>query len=91
MMYNVLIAGPSFLIFLICLWVIYCNYRTYYEKKKILDSLEPFCGKPEFRHLLELSRYDVSYYNHLYARVFFRNWKKLYSEEVKQAMPEAFR
>jgi hypothetical protein len=56
-----------------CIWILICNKITHYEVNNIL----PEVGDPNFWEKLEICK-EVSYEQHLWYRLTFRNPMKLY-------------
>jgi hypothetical protein len=49
------------------------------------------CSDNKDSHYRLFNMYSsVSYDDHFYALMFFRDWRKLYPEELRSAVPKAF-
>lgn len=63
-----------------CLWFLWCNDKTLEDRNELLDAIPS--GYPRWREVLH--EFDTTTYGaHLWARFLFKDWTKLYSDELQ--------
>jgi hypothetical protein len=77
-----ILEGIIILFLVAVLWALYCNNKTYNERMALLD-IAFNKNISDVEHSLRIEAYrKVTYEQHLWAKIFFRDWKRLYENDI---------